>query len=320
MVGEGEGDHGFDHWDSAGEDAGVVTALAFEGRVFVVGGDSVLLWEDCRDGFEGNAEGDGHAVGDAPLDASGVVGGGVNGLVVVAAIGIVMLRTPEKSSGIAGADFKPFGCREGEEGFGEIGFEFVENGFPPTGWDSAGDSTDDSADGIALLADGFDVGDHLLGGGLIRASNNVGFYLGEGEGFGVDGGFDVLDLINPSEDFDIEMELEKLFSNGSGGDAADGFACRSSAPTGDRSQSVLGVVSEIGMRWAEFVAEFVVVAGALILIPDEEGDGGSGGETGLDAREDFDLVGFLALSDDFGLSRAAAVEFKLDFFGGDGKF
>lgn len=278
MVGEGEGDHGFDHGYSAREDTGVVAALAFEGRIFVVSGDGVLFRKDGSDGFEGNAERDGHAVGDPALDASGMVSGGVNGLVIVTPVRIVVFRTCEQNAGISGADFEPFGSGEGEEGFGKIGFEFVENGFAPTSGDSAGDGADDAADGIALFADGFDVGDHLVGGGLIGASDDVGLDLGEGEGFGVDGGFDVLDLINPGEDFDAKVGLEKLFRNGSGGNSTDGFSGRSAAPAGDGSESVFCVVSEIGMRWAVLVAEFVVVAGSLILVADEEGDGGSGGE------------------------------------------
>ena len=56
-----------------------------------------------------------------------------------------------------------------------------------------------------------------------------------------------------------------------------------------------------------FGAEFVVVAGALVFVTDDEGDGGAGGAVVFDAGEDLDLVGFLALGDDFGLSGAASV-------------
>lgn len=122
------------------------------------------------------------------------------------------------------------------------------------------------------------MGDHLLGGGLIRASDDVGLYLSESEGIGIDGCFDVLNLINPGKYFDAMVDVEKLFRNGSSGDAANGFAGRGATSAGDRSESVFGVVSEIGMRWAVLIAEFVVIAGALILVADEEGDGGSGGE------------------------------------------
>lgn len=93
MVGEGEGDHGFDHGYSAGEDTGVVAAFAFQGRIFVVSSDGVLFWKDGSDGFEGNAQRDGHAIGNSALDASGMVSGCVNGLVVFAAVGVVVFRT-----------------------------------------------------------------------------------------------------------------------------------------------------------------------------------------------------------------------------------
>lgn len=53
------------------------------------------------------------------------------------------------------------------------------------------------------------------------------------------------------------------------------------------------------MGRAEFFAEFIVVAGSLVLVSDDEGNGGSGGDIVFDAGKDFDLIGFLALGGDF---------------------
>ncbi len=73
-LGEGEGGHGVDDGDGAGEDTGVVAAAGVEGCWGVLVGDGGYILEEGGDGFEAYAEGDGHAVGDAALDAAGVVG------------------------------------------------------------------------------------------------------------------------------------------------------------------------------------------------------------------------------------------------------
>ena len=75
-IGEGEGGHGFDDGDGAGEDAGVVAAVGGEEGGAAVDIDRRLFAEEGGHGFEGHAEDDVVAVADAPLDAAAVVGGG----------------------------------------------------------------------------------------------------------------------------------------------------------------------------------------------------------------------------------------------------
>lgn len=73
VIDEHECGHGFDDGDGSGEDAGVMTSAAFEGGVPALGIDGGLLVHDRGDGFEGDAEVDGFAVGDAALDSAGAV-------------------------------------------------------------------------------------------------------------------------------------------------------------------------------------------------------------------------------------------------------
>lgn len=71
------------------------------------------------------------------------------------------------------------------------------------------------------------------------------------------------------------------------------------------------------MAGAVFGLHLVVVATPVVLVHDEEGDGGAEGLAIKNAGEDLNVVGFLALGDDFALAWASAIEFGLDLFGGD---
>lgn len=78
VVEEDEGGHGFDDRDGSRKYAGVMTAGGLDGGGVAVGVYSLLLLGDGGGGFECDAEVDFHAVGDAALDAAGVVGCGLN--------------------------------------------------------------------------------------------------------------------------------------------------------------------------------------------------------------------------------------------------
>lgn len=66
--------HSLDDRDSAGHDAGIVTALGLQGTLLEAVGSSILSLANSRRGLEGNAEVDGSTVGDTTLDTAGVVG------------------------------------------------------------------------------------------------------------------------------------------------------------------------------------------------------------------------------------------------------
>lgn len=173
VIREGEGDHGFNHGDSAGEYARVVAAFALEGGVFEVSVDRILFVHDGGGGLECNAEFDGHAVADTALDAAAVVGGGVGGGLVVASEGVVVFGSFEEGACVSGADFEAFGSGEREHRFGEVGFEFIENGFAPSGGHSFNVGADDATYTVALFANCFDVCDHLFGDLRVGATDDV---------------------------------------------------------------------------------------------------------------------------------------------------
>ena len=106
--------------------------------------------------------------------------------------------------------------------------------------------------------------------------------------------------------------VEHLFGNCRGGDTADGFAGGGAAAAGAGADAVFRVVGVVGVAGAVFRGHFIVSAGALVGVADEDGDGTAEGDAVLQAGEDFCGVGLLAWSDDFRLAGAAAVELVLD--------
>ena len=78
MICQDEGRHRLDDGYGAGQDAGIVAALALERGRFALVGDGVLGGNDCRGRLEGDAENDVLAVGDAALYSAGTVGGGAD--------------------------------------------------------------------------------------------------------------------------------------------------------------------------------------------------------------------------------------------------
>ena len=202
MVTEGEGRHGFDHGDCAGKNAGVMSSAGFELDVFEVGGDGLLGMEDGGGGFECDAEEDVLSVGDAALDAAGPVGGGPD-FSVAHSEGVVVGFSREEGAFKAGTDFKSFCRGKAEHSFGEIGFEFIEDGFAETCGSSADDALNDTADGIALGADFFDSLDHLGCCVCVGAPDHVGFHLIEAHGGWVHDGLDVLDRADVCNNFQL---------------------------------------------------------------------------------------------------------------------
>ena len=245
VIAKGQSGHGFDHGDSPGQDACVVASAGFEFNVFEVSGDGLLRMENGGGWFEGDAEEDVLPVGDAALDASGAIGGGTDSSLAHPE-GVVVGFAGEEGAFEAGPDFETFCCGEAEHPFGEVGFEFIENGFAETGGCAPDDAFDDAADGVALGADVFDPLDHPVCGFGIWATDHVRLDLFEGDGGWVDVGLDVLDGSNVGDDFDFGSErFNDLLRNGCSGDTTDGFAgggASSSLPVTDTVLGLVGVV------------------------------------------------------------------------------
>ena len=149
----------------------------------------------------------------------------------------------------------------------------------------------------------------------IAGADDVGLDVRGGDGFRIDAGVEFLDGFHPGEHFDAGMQgVEHLPGDGGGGDAADGFAGGGAAAAGRGADAVFGVVGVIGVAGPVFHGHFIVGAGALVGVSDDDGDGRAERQPVVQAGEDFGGVRLLARGDDVRLAGAAAVEFALDVF------
>lgn len=106
------------------------------------------------------------------MDTAGVICGGADG-VAVHVEGVVVLGAFEGGSSESGADFKSLGGGDGEHGFGEFGFEAVEDGFTESEGAAADNAFDDAADRVSFRADFLDAGDHFFGGSGVAGADDV---------------------------------------------------------------------------------------------------------------------------------------------------
>ncbi len=276
VIDEDECGHGFDDGYGSGEDAGVMASTAFEGGIAALGIDGGLLVHDRGDGFEGDAEVDGFAVGDAALDTAGAVGCGADSATLVAE-GVVMFEAGEFDAIKAGAYFEAARGWQAEHGFGEVGFQPVEDWFTPARGDITCDAEDYAADGVACAAHFFDEPDHFLGCFGVGTADDIGFDILGAELVGIDGGGDFLDLLDGGQDFDSEEFLEQLFRDGTCGDPADGFARAGASAALPIPNAELGLVGIVGVGRAVFPGHFRIGIGAGVLVFDPHGYGGSEG-------------------------------------------
>ena len=176
-IGKGEGGHGFDDGDGAGEDARVVAAVGREEGGVAVDIDRRLFAQEGGNGLEGHAEDDVIAVADAPLDPAAVVGGSGE----ARQEGIVLLRTAQGSTGKAEAVLKTFDGVDGEHGVGKGGVEFVEGGSAPACRATGDETFDDAAHGVAFALDLEDELRHAFGRRGVGTAHVVAVNLVERE-------------------------------------------------------------------------------------------------------------------------------------------
>jgi len=204
-------------------------------------------------------------------------------------------------------DFDAFDGADGHDGGGEAGVELGEDGVAEARGYAEDVELDDAADGVRVFPGVEDALFHFLGGFGVGAADGVGF-----DGVVVAGfGFDAADFDGMGVNFNAAL-LQDFHCDGPCGDAGGCFASGGASAAAVVSVCVFLVEGEIGVSGAEEVADFFVFGGVLVLVVNDEADGGAGCFAFEDAGEDFDGVGFFALGDDFALAGFAAVHFFLD--------
>lgn len=312
VVAEDEPGHGFDDGDGAGEDAGIMPPFAAELHLLMLVVNGVLRDHEGGGGLEGEPHVDVFPIGDAALDAAGVVAAGADA-VAVHIEGVVVPGAGVLRGGEAGADVKSLAGGDAHHGVGQGGFQLVEDGVAQPDGAVADGAGDDAAQRVAVLAslpNGVGHGGRCGGVGCV---DDVAFDGGGVRFCGGDGADDVMHLGHPGQNLDIGAEgAHDGAGDGSGGNAADGFPRAGAAASGPGANAVFRIVTEIGMRGAVGVLHLVVGRGAVVFVADGEGNGGSQGEAVQHAAEDFHAVFFLAGGDDVALAGAAAIQFSLD--------
>src|SRR5262249_52227334 len=70
---------------------------------------------------------------------------------------------------------KPFEAGQAQHGFGQLGFESVEDRFAPAGRHAAGHAFNNATHAVAGTPPLLDKTDHLFGRGLVGTTDDVGF-------------------------------------------------------------------------------------------------------------------------------------------------
>lgn len=342
-IGNGQGSHGLNNRYGSGHDARVVTALGSEhalARGIVEGSGLVLA--NGRGGLEGNAEEDGHAVGDAALDAAGVVGlgdearagdaqlafGGGHELLGGRGEGVVVLGAVHLGAQEAGADLEALDGGDGHHGVAQGGLELVKGRLAQAGRGVADDAGDGASGAVLLFLELGDAVLHAAPSFLVGASHRqelvdvgAGEGLGEAEEAGVGAhGVSVAEELDGADGGDKGDNLDAvglaqpLLGDGAGGHTGNGLARTAAAAAGGGLDAVLFEVGPVGMAGTgvEVDGLVAVVLGALVLVGDGEEDWGAESEAVFGAGVDGDAVLFVSGRGDGGLAGAAAVELGLD--------
>ena len=289
-----------------------MAAVSGEGGGAALRVDRLLLTQEGGHGFEHHAEVDVLAVADAALDAATVVGHGGNGGGVGGRRdeGVVLLAAALVDAAEAGTVVEALGGIDAQHRLGERGMELGELRLADAWGTAADDAGDDAADGVAV---GFHLGDecfHLAG--LLRVGTAHCVLLGHCEVVVavVVVESDRSHLRGVGHHADAHL-AEGQLGHGSADDAAQRDACRRASASAVVARTIFIKIGVVGMGGTEERAQVLIVLRVLILVSDDEADGGAGRAPFEDAAEQLYVVGLGALGGQRALAGAAAVELAL---------
>lgn len=301
-IGNDQRGHALNNRHGTGHDTGIVAALGGQdtlARGIVAGGGLVLA--DGGRGLEGDPEEDGHAVGDATLDAARVVGLGLQAGAGDARLlssgiegrggdeGVVVDAAEHLGAVEAGANLKALDCGDRHHGVGEGGLELVEAGLAEANGGVADDAGDGAASAVVLVAQFGNAVLHAAAGVFVRTADREEFVnLGLGDGLGeAEEGRVRAHAVSVVEELDVANGgdkgdnvnavglLEPLLSNSACSNTGDRLAGTAAAATRAGLDAVLLEVGPVSMAGArkEVDGLVAVVLGALVLVGDSEEDG-----------------------------------------------
>ena len=311
VVNQNQGHHGLAHDDEAGQQTGIVPALDRDFSGLAAFGYRLLRAGQAAGRLDRNAADDRLAAGNAAKHAAVAIAFGADDSTLVRRQwdkGVVVGAAAGRGDSETYSIFEGRHRRQGQKRLGQVGFQLVEHWFAEPGGDSIRHQLAHSANGILILSHLLDESDHFLRPDRIGTAHRSRLDLLErGPGRFENVGLNIADLLDVTEDMDA-MRRQNFLGDGAGSDPADGLAGAGSATSPIITEAVLGIEAEIGMPWPIFVLDLRIILAALVLIVEEDADGGAVSLALEDTGPDFRHILFLALADDLGLARPAAAQ------------
>ena len=172
----------------------------------------------------------------------------------------------------AAARLEPFAGRQREHRPCELCLELAEDRLAPAGGNAPCHAADGAADGVAFAAGRDDLGLHGCRSSEIGAAHSGAIDLCAGYAMWVDAAGDVRDAAHPGDDLHAELLAEELLRDGPSNNPCNRLAGARASAAARVAVAELGLVGEVGVRWAVEVAQRLVVLALGILVGHLEGD------------------------------------------------
>src|SRR6266699_2077316 len=271
-----------------------------------------LTLRDRRRRLKGDAKINILTVGDPPLDSAGEICARAD-MTTALLEGVIMFRPAHARRGKSRTDFETFGGGQTQHRFGEIGFEFVENGFAQPGWNISRNAFNHATQRIARGPRLLNEIDHVLRGCPIGTTNDRCFHLRSFDFGPINFRNDFVNLRNEGDDFDFwEERRQHLAGNGCGGDATDRFARAGAAAALPVSDPVFGLVGEIGVRRTKSFAHCFVRFRPRVLVSNKNCYRGTKSFPFENTRHNLTAIGLLSLRCYSALTGTTTIEFSLN--------
>ena len=223
---------------------------------------------------------------------------------------VAMLAAALRDDAEAVADLDPLDGVQAHHREGDVGVEPVVQRFAQAHRHAVGAHLDARAAAVARLAQFVHVGlqpRHDAGVGRVeRVQRDLRSIL--------ERDLDLAQLAHPAAERGAVLLLQPLARHRTGGHGGCRQPGRRTATAARIADAVLAPVGVVGMAGAEGVEQVAVVLAALVGVLDQQADRRAGGQAFVDARQDLDRIGLVALGHVAAGAGAAAVELGLDVF------
>src|SRR5581483_1899542 len=247
MIAKRQRGHCFYDQHCSGNHARIMTPARSQLSLPVRTGHRFLFLADCSCWLKRDTKINLLPIADAALHATGIVGCRANSPGAYLKW-IVVLRAPHSRCRKTGTDLESFCRRYAEHRLGQISLELVENRFTEPRRDAADDAFNDPTNRITLAAHFLNKRDHLIRRRGVRATNNILLNILRLHSRTIDLRNDFMNLRDVSNDLEFCVQHRQYFlRNCASCDSTNGLPRRSTAAALPVSNSVLGLISEIGV-------------------------------------------------------------------------